>query len=108
MRRAMQVALMQVLAAAQVSVIKREKALEVGLRTLKRAGVEGVMVDVWWGIVEGAAPGTYDFSAYKRLFRKVCACQHICAFMGQHWVGLGADEETVLLTPSSATLQRSN
>jgi len=42
----------------------------VGLRTLKRAGVEGVMVDVWWGIVEGAAPGQYDFSAYKRLFHK--------------------------------------
>ncbi|KAK9827582.1 hypothetical protein WJX81_000559 [Elliptochloris bilobata] len=54
-----------------VNVIKREKALEVGLRTLKRAGVEGVMVDVWWGIVEGAAPGEYDFSAYKRLFHKV-------------------------------------
>lgn len=76
--------LMQVLAAAQVSVIKREKALEVGLRTLKRAGVEGVMVDVWWGIVEGAAPGAYDFSAYKRLFHKVCAWRHMCALVGQH------------------------
>jgi len=55
----------------QVPVIKREKALEVGLQTLKQAGVEGVMVDVWWGIVENAAPGQYDFSAYKRLFHKV-------------------------------------
>lgn len=52
-------------------VIKREKALEVGLQTLKQAGVEGVMVDVWWGIVENAGPGQYDFSAYKRLFHKV-------------------------------------
>ena len=42
--------------------IKREKALEVGLQTLKQAGVEGVMVDVWWGIVENAGPGQYDFS----------------------------------------------
>lgn len=57
----------------QVPVIKREKALEVGLQTLKQAGVEGVMVDVWWGIVENAAPGQYDFSAYKRLFHKVQA-----------------------------------
>lgn len=55
----------------QVPVIKREKALEVGLQTLKQAGVEGVMVDVWWGIVENAGPGQYDFSAYKRLFHKV-------------------------------------
>ena len=51
--------------------IKREKALEVGLQTLRQAGVEGVMVDVWWGIVENAGPGQYDFSAYKRLFHKV-------------------------------------
>ncbi|KAK9829359.1 hypothetical protein WJX72_005395 [[Myrmecia] bisecta] len=55
----------------KISVIKREKALEVGLRTLKKAGVEGVMVDVWWGIAEQAGPGQYDFSAYKRLFHKV-------------------------------------
>ena len=55
----------------QMSVIKREKALDVGLRTLRKAGVEGVMVDVWWGIVEEAGPRKYDFSAYKRLFRKV-------------------------------------
>ncbi|KAK9805935.1 hypothetical protein WJX73_006454 [Symbiochloris irregularis] len=55
----------------QVSVIKREKALDVGLRTLRKAGVEGVMVDVWWGIVEEAGPTKYDFSAYRRLFQKV-------------------------------------
>ncbi|BDA47842.1 beta-amylase 1, chloroplastic [Coccomyxa sp. Obi] len=54
-----------------IPVIKREKALEVGLQTLRQAGVEGVMVDVWWGIVENAGPGKYDFSAYKRLFHKV-------------------------------------
>ena len=42
-----------------------------GLRTLRKAGVEGVMVDVWWGIVEEAGPQKYDFSAYRRLFRKV-------------------------------------
>ena len=60
-------------------VIKREKALEVGLQTLKQAGVEGVMVDVWWGIVENAAPGQYDFSAYKRLFHKVTvSCDAQC------------------------------
>lgn len=40
------------------------------LRTLHKAGVEGVMVDVWWGIVE-QAPGQYDFSAYRRLFEKI-------------------------------------
>lgn len=51
-------------------VIKREAALGVALRTLHKAGVEGVMVDVWWGIVEHQ-PGQYDFSAYRRLLQKI-------------------------------------
>lgn len=40
------------------------------LKTLQKAGVEGVMVDCWWGIVE-QAPEQYDFSAYRRLFEKI-------------------------------------
>lgn len=57
----------------KVSVLKREKALKTGLRTLKQAGVEGVMVDVWWGVVEAAGPLQYDFSAYRQLFEEVVA-----------------------------------
>jgi beta-amylase len=56
----------------KVAILKREKALEIALHTLRQAGVEGVMVDVWWGIVERAGPNVYDFSAYRRLFNK-CA-----------------------------------
>lgn len=56
----------------QVAVLKRERALEIALHTLRSAGVEGVMVDVWWGICEREGPRVYDFSAYKRLFHK-CA-----------------------------------
>ena len=41
--------------------------------TAVQAGVEGVMVDVWWGIVEHAGPRRYDFSAYKRLFERIAA-----------------------------------
>lgn len=51
----------------------REKAMDVGLEMLRRAGVEGVMIDVWWGIVEHAGPRQYDFSAYRRLFEQVAA-----------------------------------
>lgn len=40
-----------------------------GLYVPQAAGVEGVMVDVWWGIVEREAPGKYDFKAYKELFQ---------------------------------------
>lgn len=54
---------------SQRAMIKREKAMDLGLSTLKTAGVEGIMVDVWWGIVE-REQGVYDFSAYQRLFEK--------------------------------------
>ncbi len=51
----------------------REKAMEVGLEMLSRAGVDGVMIDVWWGIAEHAGPGQYDFSAYRKLFEQVAS-----------------------------------
>ena len=56
--------------AQQVAILKRERALEIALHTLRQAGVEGVMVDVWWGICERSGPRAYDFSAYRRLFNR--------------------------------------
>ena len=54
-------------------VLLREQALEIGLEMLSRAGVEGVMIDVWWGIAEHAGPRRYDFSAYRKLFEQVAS-----------------------------------
>lgn len=39
------------------------------LGQLRAAGVDGVMVDVWWGIVESKGPKQYDWTAYKSLFK---------------------------------------
>ena len=50
-------------------VLKTPKKLNDALRKLREAGVTGVMVDVWWGIVEADAPGTYNFDAYLELLR---------------------------------------
>lgn len=70
------------------SILKKERSLEIALHTLKQAGVEGVMVDVWWGIVERAGPGSYDFAAYKSLFRKVArAGLKVQAVMSFHAAG---------------------
>ncbi|KAL8167810.1 hypothetical protein V2J09_009309 [Rumex salicifolius] len=41
------------------------------LEKLKEAGVDGVMVDVWWGIVESRGPRNYDWSTYRSLFQLV-------------------------------------
>jgi beta-amylase len=47
--------------------VSRRRAMDASLRALKSAGVEGVMMDVWWGIVEREAPGSYNWSGYKEL-----------------------------------------
>ncbi|KAL4205068.1 hypothetical protein AMTRI_Chr01g112890 [Amborella trichopoda] len=45
----------------------RRKAMEVSFRALKLAGVEGVAMDVWWGLVERDRPGVYDWRGYREV-----------------------------------------
>jgi beta-amylase len=65
--------------ARQLEVVSTEneladaEGLRARLRRLRGAGVDGVMVDVWWGIVEGAGPALYEWRAYRELFRVVQA-----------------------------------
>ncbi|XP_058094951.1 beta-amylase 1, chloroplastic [Magnolia sinica] len=47
--------------------VNRRKAMNASLQALKSAGVEGVMMDVWWGLVEREAPGTYNWGGYAEL-----------------------------------------
>lgn len=47
--------------------LTRQRALRASLSALKSAGVDGVMMDVWWGIVEREGPHTYDWAAYREL-----------------------------------------
>ncbi|KAK3264264.1 beta-amylase [Cymbomonas tetramitiformis] len=54
--------------------LKNEKALTFAFKALKAIGVTGVMVDVWWGIVERDEPQTYDWRAYKQLLSIVKNC----------------------------------
>nr|VDD21365.1 unnamed protein product [Brassica oleracea] len=52
-------------------IIKRLKALTVSLKALKLAGVHGVAVEVWWGIVERFCPLEFKWSLYEELFRLI-------------------------------------
>ena len=47
--------------------VNRKKAMNVSLQALKNAGVEGVMMDVWWGLVERNSPGAYNWGGYTDL-----------------------------------------
>ena len=51
--------------------LSRPRAIAASLSALKSAGVEGVMCDVWWGIVEKEGPGQYNWSAYAALIQFV-------------------------------------
>ncbi|KAJ3704177.1 hypothetical protein LUZ61_007882 [Rhynchospora tenuis] len=48
--------------------LEKPEELREKLKTLKSADVDGVMLDVWWGIVERKGPKMYDWSAYRKLF----------------------------------------
>jgi beta-amylase len=47
--------------------LNRRKAVEASLAALKSAAVEGIMVDVWWGVAEAEGPGRYNFNGYMEL-----------------------------------------
>ena len=47
--------------------VKNPDTLKQQLIKLKNANVDGIMLDMWWGIVERAGPKQYDFNAYKQV-----------------------------------------
>ncbi|CAA0807136.1 Beta-amylase 1- chloroplastic [Striga hermonthica] len=47
--------------------LNRKKAMNASLQALRSAGVEGIMMDVWWGLVEGEKPGEYNWGGYSDL-----------------------------------------
>ncbi|KNA18041.1 hypothetical protein SOVF_074390 [Spinacia oleracea] len=67
---------------------KDEEGTRMQLQKLKEAGVDGIMVDVWWGIIESKGPKQYDWKAYRRLFQVVQECGlKIQAIMSFHQCG---------------------
>lgn len=56
------------------NVLQDKAGLERQLIQLKEASVDGVMVDVWWGLVESKGSKQYDWSSYKSLFQLVQQC----------------------------------
>ncbi|GKV21336.1 hypothetical protein SLEP1_g31323 [Rubroshorea leprosula] len=56
------------------NVLEDKEKIENQLKELRDAGVDGVMTDVWWGIVEGKGPMQYDWSGYRSLFQLIQEC----------------------------------
>ncbi|CAI7790773.1 unnamed protein product, partial [Closterium sp. NIES-53] len=80
--------------------ISRPRAFRASLTALKSAGVEGVMMDVWWGIVEREGPGRYDWSAYKELVSLVKeAGLKVQAVMSFHQCGGNVGDHCMIPLP---------
>ena len=51
--------------------LNKPRAMNASLMALKSAGVEGVMVDAWWGLVEKDGPMEYNWEGYAELVKMV-------------------------------------
>lgn len=51
--------------------LNKPRAMNASLMALKSAGVEGVMVDAWWGLVERDGPLKYNWNGYAELVQMV-------------------------------------
>ncbi|KAJ6415637.1 hypothetical protein OIU84_004438 [Salix udensis] len=51
--------------------LNKPRAMNASLMALRSAGVEGVMVDAWWGLVEKDGPFKYNWEGYAELVQMV-------------------------------------
>jgi beta-amylase len=51
--------------------LNKPRSMNASLMALKLAGVEGVMVDAWWGLVEKDGPHSYNWEGYIQLVKTV-------------------------------------
>ncbi|KAM7525351.1 hypothetical protein LguiA_015253 [Lonicera macranthoides] len=51
--------------------LNKPRAMNASLMALKIAGVEGVMIDAWWGLVEKDGPFKYKWEGYAELVKMV-------------------------------------
>ncbi|GJM91501.1 hypothetical protein PR202_ga07877 [Eleusine coracana subsp. coracana] len=87
----------------------RARAVAASLMALRGAGVEGVMVDVWWGVVERDGPGRYDWEAYAELVRMVeRAGLRLQAVMSFHQCGGNVGDSCNIPLPSWVLEEMSN
>ncbi|XP_028095356.1 beta-amylase-like [Camellia sinensis] len=83
------------------NVLENKDGLKKKLKELRAAGVDGVMVDVWWGIVESKGPKQYDWTAYRSLFQLVQECGHrLQAIMSFHQCGGNVGDAVNIPIPS--------
>ncbi|XP_061375721.1 beta-amylase 3, chloroplastic-like [Gastrolobium bilobum] len=78
----------------------RPKAMMFSLRALASAGVEGVVVEIWWGLVERNEPRVYNWRGYQELVMMACMCGlKVRAVLSFHQYGTGPDDPNWIPLP---------
>ncbi|XP_058095847.1 beta-amylase 1, chloroplastic-like [Magnolia sinica] len=78
----------------------RRKTLAASFMALRAAGVEGVVVEVWWGIVERDAPGVYDWGGYLDVVALASMYRlKVRAIMAFHQHGVGPGDSCWIPLP---------
>ncbi|KAE8711827.1 Beta-amylase [Hibiscus syriacus] len=84
--------------------VNRKKAMNASLQALKSAGVEGIMIDVWWGLVEREERGAYNWGGYAELLEM--AKKHglkVQAVMSFHQCGGNVGDSCTIPLPKWVT-----
>ncbi|KAK3030636.1 hypothetical protein RJ639_035840 [Escallonia herrerae] len=70
--------------------MRRRKVMPQSFRALAAAGVEGVVMEIWWGIVERDVPGVYDWQGYVEIVKLARRCGlKVRAVIAFHQCGTG-------------------
>ncbi|PRP83732.1 glycoside hydrolase family 14 protein [Planoprotostelium fungivorum] len=81
-------------------VLKDPQNLETQLKRLKEANVNGIMVDVWWGIVERYQPKQYNWKPYQQLYEIVARVDlHLQPVMSFHQCGTNVGDQCYVPLP---------
>ncbi|KAG5030065.1 hypothetical protein GLYMA_05G219200v4 [Glycine max] len=80
--------------------VARPKAMMFSLKALATAGVEGVVIEIWWGLVEKNKPRVYDWRGYEELVAMACKCGlKVRAVLAFHQHGTGPDDPNWIPLP---------
>ena len=75
------------------SQVPRHKAMAQSFKALSVANVEGVVVEVWWGLVERDEPRVYNWQGYLDLVALAKRCGlKVRAVMAFHQCATGLDD----------------
>lgn len=73
--------------------LRRRKAMLQSFRALVAAGVEGVVMEVWWGLVEREGPRVYNWGGYAEIVAMARSCGlKVKAVMAFHQCGTGPED----------------